>query len=131
MAGMPSNPNTERLRRAGAERSRQAVSAKLVAERYRAESDALRRANIVESGTPEERAALRAEESAEFEAGRQRVLAEIEERKLALRRAELQVQADAGDFIAALTLATDLRVTWTSGEAPASVVWDPPAHRRL
>lgn len=131
MAGMPINPNTERLRLAGAERSRLAVSAKLVEDRYRAESQALRRAQVIESGSAEERAALRAEERAEHMEGVRRARAELEQRKLADRRKLLQAKADAGDFLAALTLETECRIEWTAAEAPASVVWDPPADRRL
>ena len=115
MAHMPSNPRPERLRRAGAERSQSAISARLVEERYRAESDALRRANIVESGSEAERAALREEH-----------------RQQAARGHEMLVRARAerGDFLAALEIAMDFRTRWTSGEAPADVVWQRPSDGR-
>lgn len=116
MADMPNRPGTEKMIRGAQERRQQAIRERQLEERHRAESDALRRANIVESGTPEERAALRQEYADQAARG---------------RRLVLEARAERGNFLAALELETDLQIRWTSGEAPASVVWDPPTDRRL
>lgn len=116
MLTMAHNPNTERLRQAGLERSRLSIAARVAEERYRAESEALRRANILEHGTEKELGDLRAEYVRQAQDGVQQMI---------------RHRAEQGNFLAQLTVDTDFRITWTSGEAPADVVWERPVDGRF
>ena len=113
MLTMPQNSHQDRLRQAGRERSRADISGRLAEQRWRGQSEALRRANVLESGTDEERAALRAEYVRQAQRG---------------PRLKLEWEAEHGNFLARLELATGAK--WTSGEAPDDVVWSRPIDGR-
>lgn len=91
-----------------ADRRHDAVKAQLAEERYRAESEATRRANILEHGTPAELAALRAEHAEQAARGHELVV---------------RARAARGDHLAELEVLSDFRTRWTTGEPPAAVTW--------
>lgn len=107
----------EQRRRLSASR-RQAVSDSVSAERARREIrlDARRRADILESGTPEELAALRAE----YEEERQARLLRVATERLDAELDQIDERA-RDDFYLALELETGRK--WSPGDPPPSVVY--------
>lgn len=110
--------NSARLRRQSQQRRLDSVRDGIVTERLQEDfrTDARRRADILESGTPEERAALFAEYRAEHEERTTRRQAELVD--MELDRIEERAKSD---FFLALSLETG--VAWSSGELPPGVVY--------